>query len=387
MDQFIGGRSEHYKELFKKDKYLKNIRYLHVVEFFDYPLPKKKQYHLELKNFDDQDFLEKVYDTIVQYNRKPCIVIHSDEYSVLPAAKFARDYNIEGMDISSALAYRDKKMMIKPLLDSDIINCIKRYKKNDNIIFPVIVKPSDEAASKGVQIVYSKNELESTSINEKTIIEEYVDGTVYHIDGIVKNGKIEFISYGKYIVNCLDYFSTGYPLAAISVNDYIGNKIWLDFVNDILYRMPKFSGVFHLETIFKKNGKKFFLEIAARPAGFCLDQMVKARTNVDLHLAHIRSILSLPIQDLICIKPKFSYSGAIQICYSNNPKYIGKYYNGENIQKLVTSKIVNCITPKYGDKRYRLDNKNDIFAYFVLAGNNSKIIEKDLSIIIDFFEF
>ena len=79
---------------------------------------------------------------------------------------------------------------------------ISKAEEAEGMVFPVIVKPRDNSGSRGVKLCRSKEELE-TSMNEAlevskldtVLVEEFIEGPEYSIEGLHHDGKSEVIQF------------------------------------------------------------------------------------------------------------------------------------------------------------------------------------------------
>ncbi len=79
---------------------------------------------------------------------------------------------------------------------------ISKAEEAEGMVFPVIVKPRDNSGSRGVKLCRSKEEL-AASMNEAlevskldtVLVEEFIDGPEYSIEGLHYDGKSEVIQF------------------------------------------------------------------------------------------------------------------------------------------------------------------------------------------------
>lgn len=172
--------------------------------------------------------------------------------------------------------------------------------------FPMFVKPIDSAGSINTAFIQDTRALrawcdkasESGDVYE---IDEFIDGTLFHCDSVVKNGQVQVTLVSKYLHPNMDALS-GKALATMTLNpnteDYNRLK---QFAEKALSHFPMLpDGVTHLE-VFKKtsNNELVFLEVAARAPGGVAPEMYKIRTGVDIRQLHLRLNLGLSIEDSI----------------------------------------------------------------------------------------
>ena len=152
---------------------------------------------------------------------------------------------------------RSKKRTYEVLKDT--IKCPKIYNFNDQINYPVFIKPDVGQGSKGAKRINGFDELKNEYNNDKTIvISELLTGEEYTIDCFTdKNGKLLF-SRGRKRAR----ISNG-----ISVNSYpIKNEKFNDIAKKINSKI-KFQGMWFFQLKEDSKGELTLLEIAPRIAG------------------------------------------------------------------------------------------------------------------------
>lgn len=125
----------------------------------------------------------------------------------ISVAKIARHFDLPGLDVEKARNATLKDVRTQLLQQGGVL--VPRFQvvdvnenvndKIDSLSFPMVSKPVDLAGCKGVRFIRSRSELDSyvretfaftTFSSEKRIlIEEYVDGTEYSVEGLVIDGK------------------------------------------------------------------------------------------------------------------------------------------------------------------------------------------------------
>lgn len=76
-------------------------------------------------------------------------------------------------------------------------------------------------------------------------VEEYINGAILHIDGLVKNGKLGVCVASEYLGTCLDY-ANGFPLGSFQIETTRAIKQW---TQQCLQAVDIQQGCFHLEAI------------------------------------------------------------------------------------------------------------------------------------------
>ena len=140
-----------------------------------------------------------------------------------------------------------------------VINCPKTYSINDNIDFPVFIKPDFGYGSVGAKKVNSKEELVAEyNKNHNIIISEFLPAEEYTIDCFTdRNGKLLFAG-GR---------QRARVKSGISVNSYPVNNPEFQTIAEKINSAIKFRGMWFFQLKKNKNGDFTLLEIAPRIAG------------------------------------------------------------------------------------------------------------------------
>ncbi|MBL4865052.1 MAG: ATP-grasp domain-containing protein [Pseudomonadales bacterium] len=181
--------------------------------------------------------------------------------------------------------------------------------------FPVIVKPVDRSGSRGITKVNSLHELkfaierahEESFINS-AIIEEFIEGKEYSIEGISFNGTHKIIQYTRKKTSGSPYFVESGHVAPVDLSDVMREKIG-NVVIDSLTSLGITSGASHTEIKITPKNEIFFIEVGARMGGdFIGSHLACLSTGIDfLHLA-INCCLGIDIKNIMANKVQPRYS-------------------------------------------------------------------------------
>jgi biotin carboxylase len=179
--------------------------------------------------------------------------------------------------------------------------------------WPVIVKPTDAAGSKGVTRVDKAENLRPAleyamkhSISGRIIVEEFIekDGCSSDSDSISIDGKLTFISFNaqRFDANA----SNPYTPAAYSwpstftkeQEEYLTSEI-----QRLITLLELKTVVYNIETRIGTNGKPYIMELTPRGGGNRLCEMLRYATNVDMITAITRAIVGDPLLEAINQKP------------------------------------------------------------------------------------
>ena len=316
LDNFENSLS---KEIFNEpyEFYIVNV-------IFNGEMPKniKYKYYIHSSDCNNIEELERIAKEVKKWNVKFDYNFQISEYGVEILGYINSKLNFDGIKYEEIHKFRDKVIMKKSL--SETIKKPKLYDiddiKNDKVIYPVIVKPRCFASSWGIKKICSKDELliylkdkkfdysrvSNYNLNDVEV-EEYIDGNICHIDGLVFNGKVIFCVASEYFGTCFGY-SKGQPLCSVKGNDNFQNKA-LIYANEINKNLRLPNGAFHLEA-FLINNDFIFLEIAIRFGGAGVVPSIEKSYGINLIHEHIKTQIGI---NNFKIRNDFKYFGWICI--------------------------------------------------------------------------
>lgn len=205
--------------------------------------------------------------------------------------------------------------------------------------WPVIVKPTDSAGSKGVTRVDDSRELEksiyyalSYSHSEEFIIEEFITQQGYSsdTDSFSIDGELKFVSF-----DCQRFdrdAKNPYTPAAYSWPSTMTMEHQIELKNEIqrLLKLLKMqTAVYNIETREGMDGKAYIMELSPRGGGNRLSECLRYATGVDMITNMVKYSVGMPLDD-ISQRP---YEGcwAEIILHSDNPGIFKELWISEEI--------------------------------------------------------
>ncbi len=175
------------------------------------------------------------------------------------------------------------------------------YELADNIGFPMIVKPTDRWSSKGVNRVNSISELKDAldiaineSLNNKAIVEEFIEGDEYSAECICYNGEYHILAYTqKYTTGFPHYIETGHYQPAL-LDERI-QKECVEVFSIALEALGIINGAAHIEFKVDSMGRICIIEIGARMGGDCIGTFL---TPISTGMDYVRMVI-----DVACGNP------------------------------------------------------------------------------------
>ena len=134
------------------------------------------------------------------------IVTAATDKPLVMMARLAEKYGFPFYSVETAQWSTDKYQMKKRFLDGEVPCARGRLAKNveevADLQLPLIVKPRDNSGSRGVILCRSQKELEDAfkealgySHLDSVLVEEFIEGQEYSIEGLHYDGKSEVIQF------------------------------------------------------------------------------------------------------------------------------------------------------------------------------------------------
>lgn len=261
-------------------------------------------------------------------------IVYLDENCVKMCGLMRKYYHMSSQNLDR---FCDKWTMYEQLINTDI-NVpksvkfeLEQFKNNSSLYlskierdlgeYPYFIKPIDSSGSRGVSRISNKGELIKWGKYYNSgnyIIQQYLDGNLFHCESFVKNGKI----LSSYV---FEYSRPGFFFTkkqsvgsiALALNDPIRKRI-VNFTKDILENLGLVNdGVTHVEVYLTKNDELVFLEAAARPPGLVGNFLYRKYLNISINEIHLLLQLKACKVDLENIEVK-NYSARIIFPFTNS---------------------------------------------------------------------
>lgn len=134
------------------------------------------------------------------------IVTAATDKPLVMMARMAEKYGFPFYSVETAQWSTDKFQMKERFELGGVPHAqgrlISKAEEADGLVFPVIVKPRDNSGSRGVKLCRSKEDLEASmsealevSKLDTVLVEEFIEGPEYSIEGLHHDGKSEVIQF------------------------------------------------------------------------------------------------------------------------------------------------------------------------------------------------
>ncbi len=171
----------------------------------------------------------------------------------------------------------------------------------DAFDYPVIVKPTDSAGSKGVTRVDDKSQLKAAvehafdkSLAGHIIIEDFIEkqGCSSDTDSFSVDGQLKFVSFNAqhFDLNAANPYA---PAAYTWPSTYTEEQeAYLTAeIQRLISLLGMKTNVYNIETRIGQNGKPYIMELTPRGGGNRLCEMLRYATGVDMITAMTRYIV------------------------------------------------------------------------------------------------
>lgn len=251
--------------------------------------------------------------------------------------------------------------------------------------WPVIVKPTDAAGSKGVTRVDKVEDLQPAleyamehSISGHIIVEEFIDkqGCSSDTDSMSIDGKLVFTSF------CAQRFdaeaTNPYTPAAYSWPSTF-TKAQEEYLTSEIQRLITLLGlktvVYNIEVRVAPNGKPYIMELTPRGGGNRLCEMLRYATGVDMITAITRAMVGDPILEPIEQKPYNGHWAEI-ILHADKD---GIYDHLEISKELPAEVVEEDLWVKQGDHVDSFEGANNAIGTLVLKFQTAEELEKSIT--------
>jgi hypothetical protein len=117
-------------------------------------------------------------------------------------------------------------------------------------------------------------------------VEEFVEGTLFNCDSLVRDGTVLWTSVCRNINPCLD-FAAGRSIGIYTIPaDHSDAVVVRELSARVLTALRPPDGAIHLECFIRPSGEPVFLELSARPPGGDVTGVYRRCFGFDVDVAH-----------------------------------------------------------------------------------------------------
>lgn len=257
-------------------------------------------------------------------------------------------------------------------------NDLKRF------TFPIIVKPTDSAGSKGVTRVDVTSEFETAfryalenSISGRVIVEEFIEkeGCSSDSDCFTVDGELIVATFSAQRFD--NEASNPYAPSAYSWPSTFSSE-QEQYLTTELKRLVKLldlkTSIYNVETRIGKNGKPYIMEVSPRGGGNRLAEMVRFGSGVDMITAYVRASVGDPLRNMRSANFDGHWAEIILHAYSD-----GVFDSLEIAPEYMNYVFQTDLWVKHGDRIKCFNGANDAIGTLVMKFKNEEALEKAMS--------
>jgi len=327
--------------------------------------------------------LERTLNIAKKYNISGVITTATDKPLIM-MARVAEKLNLPFYTVETAEVSTDKWLMKQRFIQYDIpcargyiINCINEL-YNLNLVYPLIVKPRDNSGSRGVirchnveEVSMAVNEAFDFTKKENVLVEEFIEGKEYSVEGIHYNNH-------SHVIQITEKITSNYPynveLGHIQPAELSGRtrKIIQGLLNQIAKAFGFNNCASHTELKINSKGI-FIIETSPRLGGdFITSHLVPLSTGINMQDILIDISIGHPIENDF-FYPILNYSsGIIYIELS-----MGDIISIKNLEQI--NKIEGVYSYNFnlhiGDTVKKITNSLNRYGFVILQATKRKLLE------------
>lgn len=337
----------------------------------------------EVKTVEDNALPEEYARAVTNIagSRKIDRVVGLDEFDVVTAARTREHLQLGGMTSSHTLRFRDKLSMrniahaagIPCPLYTGIFNeeAINEYLGRASA--PWIVKPRFEVSAFGIKKCETKEQVWDTlrELDARNtwrdhpsnfLIEEFIEGSVFHVDSVVHDGKVLACGVSQYGTPPFQVSHYGGVFTS-SIAEYDSEERQeLEKLNRLLLLAFNYEqGVTHAEFLRSKaNGKFYLLEVACRVGGAYIANVLEHASNFNLWREWAKLEIATPEEPYRLPKLRKEYAGiALALSKEEHPD-TSHYTDSEIVYRVNKPNHVGLIF--HSADRDRVQELQDIYS-------------------------
>ncbi len=307
------------------------------------------------------------------------IITLATDMPVRAVAKACEECGLPGISYDTAVKATDKAEMIKAFEEHGVDH--PKYKViyskddlthiNELMAFPCIMKPTDNAGSRGVVLCHDWAELVSGyeySIKESrggtVIVEEYLTGDEFSVEIIVVGGIPHVLQVTDKITTGSPHFvEMGHTQPTLHSSD--DRKRIEDLACRAVTALGINSGPAHVEIILTCKGP-IMVELGARLGGDCIaSHLVPLSTGIDM----VEATIKLACGEVVDLTSKIEKGSAIR--YFESPSGRIKDIQGEDKARSFEGIQEIYFAHGEGEEYNGIESSSDRIGFVIAQGNNA----------------
>jgi hypothetical protein len=244
-------------------------------------------------------------------------IVNCQEMDLERAAQLREILGLPGQRLDSVVPYRNKLVMKDVLCAAGVpvaayraVECVTdvvAFAREHG--FPLVVKPRASAGSVDVRIVRSAAELAALladglglygSPRSSLLVEAFVPGSMFHVDGLAVDGKVLFSWPSEYLFVEAEFAvdRAGRVDVTLDRTDPLAGRL-LTFADEVLAALPDpGTFAFHVEVFRTPDDSLVLCEVTCRTGGTAIREVLRGLFEVDINEWWVRASVGLPLPAL-----------------------------------------------------------------------------------------
>ncbi len=250
--------------------------------------------------------------------------------------------------------------------------------------YPVIVKPTDAAGSKGVSKVECADELHaaleyamSHSLGGHIIVEDFIEkeGCSSDTDSFSVDGELKFVSFSaqRFDADATNPYTPSAYSWPSTFSEVQENELKSE-IQRLLKLLDMKTSIYNIETRIGTDGRAYIMEVSPRGGGNRLAEMLKIATGVDLVTAAVKASVGEPVTD-VEQRPYNCHLAEIIL----HADVSGKFDNLAVADKYQANVVERDLWVKSGDAVHSFEGANNAIGTLVMKFDTKDELEYALS--------
>ena len=294
-------------------------------------------------------------------------------------AKATTRLGLPGISYDTAVKATDKFQMIEAFRQHGVaspwyhlISSAEELQRVSQLPYPCIIKPTDNAGSRGVSLVHSAEELfaaydysRGQSRHGNVIIEEYLQGREVSVEVMVVDGTAHILAITDKLTTGAPYFVEMGHSQPSDLPSEMQARIH-DLTAQAIDAVGIHCGPAHVEMMITDRGP-VMIELGARMGGDCITtHLVPLSTGIDM----IQATIDVSLGYTPDLSPRFTKGSAIRF-FESCPGILQSVAGIDEARKLPGIQEISIIR-KSGEKIASIRNSTDRIGFVVAQADTAQ---------------
>lgn len=284
--------------------------------------------------------------TYLARTRKFARILALDEFDMEVVAALREHMRVPGMGTTTTRYFRDKLAMrikaahlgVRVPEFTSVVNYDDLRVYMENVPAPWLLKPRSEASAIGIRKLHEAEQVwraldELGDRQSCFLLERFVPGEIFHVDGIVADGKVAFAAVHQYGQPPMQVMHDGGVFTTHAVTRHSREDRELKTIHaGLVTGLGLMRGVTHTEFIrSQETGEFYFLEVAARVGGAFIAEVIEHTYGINPWVEWARlEVAAMRGQPYVLPPTRNDYAGSV-LCLARVPEPDTSHYDAAEI--------------------------------------------------------